>query len=66
MRKTNLISFSSDTTNVMVGEYNSVYAKLKQAIPHIACIKYSYDIINLSDSKACLKRPRSVEDLQDI
>lgn len=58
----NLNGFSSDTTNVMFGEHNSVFSRLKSEFPHIACIKCSCHMIHLSASKACLKLPRSVED----
>lgn len=59
----NLIGFCSDTTNVMIGEHNSVFSHLKAALPSIACIKCSCHLIHLAASKACLKLPRSVEDL---
>ncbi|KAJ8930422.1 hypothetical protein NQ314_016748 [Rhamnusium bicolor] len=59
----NMVGFSSDTTNVMAGEHVSVFANLKKDIPHIALIKCSCHMINLSSSKACLKLPRTVEDL---
>ncbi|KAJ8970481.1 hypothetical protein NQ314_001210 [Rhamnusium bicolor] len=59
----NVVGFSSDTTNVMAGEHVSVFANLKKDIPHIALIKCSCHMINLSSSKACLKLPRTVEDL---
>lgn len=35
----NMVGFSSDTTNVMVGEHCSVFALLKKDLPHIALIK---------------------------
>lgn len=59
----NLIGFCSDTTKVMIGEHNSVFSHLKAALPSIACIKCSCHLIHLAASKACLKLPRSVEDL---
>lgn len=59
----NLVGFSSDTTNVMVGEFNSVFTHLKEDSPHIVCIKCSCHMIHLAASKACLKLPRNVEDL---
>ncbi|CAG5046361.1 unnamed protein product [Parnassius apollo] len=58
----NMVGFSSDTTNVMVGEHCSVFALLKKDLPHIALVKCSCHIIHLSSSKACLKLPRNVED----
>ncbi|XP_063635151.1 uncharacterized protein LOC134805883 [Cydia splendana] len=60
---TNFIGFASDTTNSMVGEYNSVFSHLKQHVPEITCVKCSCHMIHLVASKACLKLPRSVEDM---
>ncbi|XP_031328947.1 uncharacterized protein LOC116170670 [Photinus pyralis] len=60
---TNLVGFSSDTTNVMVGHNNSVFSFLKAELKNIVCVKCSCHMIHLSASKACLKLPRSVEDL---
>ncbi|CAG9837716.1 unnamed protein product [Diabrotica balteata] len=60
---TNFVGFSSDTTNVMVGEFNSVFSKLKEEFPHIICIRCSCHMAHLATSKACLKLPRHVEDL---
>lgn len=59
----NLVGFSSDTTNVMVGEYNSVFAKLKERLPNIVCVRCSCHMIHLAASKACLQLPKSVEDM---
>ncbi|KAG8179977.1 hypothetical protein JTE90_016351 [Oedothorax gibbosus] len=59
----NLVGFSSDTTNAMVGEHNSVFSHLKQESPYIACIKCSCHMIHLAASKACLNLPKHVEDL---
>lgn len=59
----NLVGFSSDTTNVMFGEYHSLVTLLKNRFPYIACIKCSCHLIHLSTSQACLKLPRSTEDL---
>ncbi|GBP88558.1 SCAN domain-containing protein 3 [Eumeta japonica] len=36
----NMIGFSSDTTNVMVGEHFSVFARLKNDFPHIALVHW--------------------------
>ncbi|CAD6230789.1 GSCOCG00012201001-RA-CDS, partial [Cotesia congregata] len=58
-----IIGFSSDTCNTMTGVNHSVFSLLKKDILHIACIKCSCHMINLSANKACLKLPRSVEDL---
>lgn len=60
---TNLVGFSSDTTNVMFGQHNSVYSLLKKKLPHIVGVKCSCHLIHLSASKSCLVLPRSVEDL---
>lgn len=60
---TNLVGFSSDTTNVMVGEFNSVFSKLKNDFPHILCVKCSCHMAHLAASKACLQLPKRVEDL---
>lgn len=59
----NLVGFSSDTTNVMVGEYNSVFSRLKKDCPDIALIKCACHLIHLAASKACLKLPSHIEDL---
>lgn len=37
----NLVGFASDTTNVMIGEHQSVFSHLKADIPNIALIKCS-------------------------
>lgn len=60
---TNMVGFSSDTCNVMVAEHNSVFSRLKPQNPNIVCVKCSCHSIHLAASKACLKLPRSVEDL---
>ncbi|KAG5890191.1 hypothetical protein JTB14_010654 [Gonioctena quinquepunctata] len=59
----NLVGFSSDTTNVMVGEKNSIFSHLKSEKPEIVCIKCSCHMIHLAASAACLQLPRSVEDV---
>lgn len=59
----NMVGFSADTTNVMVGQHNSVFSKLREVLPHIVCIKYSCHMIHLAASKACLKLPISIEDV---
>lgn len=59
----NLVGFSADTTNVMFGENQSVVSLLKNELPNVVCIKCSCHMIHLATSKACLKLPRSVEDL---
>lgn len=59
----NLVGFSSNTTNVMVGHHNSVFSHLKKDLPDIACVKCSCHMIHLAASKACKKLPKSVEDM---
>ncbi|KAJ8917907.1 hypothetical protein NQ315_002600 [Exocentrus adspersus] len=59
----NLVGFSSNTTSVMIGQYNSIFSHLKAELPEIAFIKCSCHMIHLCASKACLELPRSVEDL---
>lgn len=59
----NCIGIASDTCNVMFGECNYVTSLLKRDIPNIVSIKCSCHLIHLAASKACLKLPRSVEDL---
>ncbi|CAG9825645.1 unnamed protein product [Phaedon cochleariae] len=63
IRSTNLVGFSSDTTNVMVGKYHSVFSLLKEEFPHIVCVRCSCHMAHLAISKACLKLPRHDEDL---
>ncbi|VEN52571.1 unnamed protein product [Callosobruchus maculatus] len=60
---TNLVGFSSDTTNVMFGRYNSVFSLLKEVLPSVVYVKCSCHMAHLAVSKACLKLPKSVEDL---
>nr|XP_023029624.1 uncharacterized protein LOC111517647 [Leptinotarsa decemlineata] len=59
----NLVGFASDTPNVMVGQYHSVFSLIKDVNPNIVCVKCSCHMVHLAASKACLKLPRSVEDL---
>lgn len=59
----NLVGFFSDTTNSMFGENHSVVSLLKEELPQICAIKCSSYVIHLCASQACLKLPRSVEDL---
>ncbi|KAJ8961307.1 hypothetical protein NQ314_005956 [Rhamnusium bicolor] len=60
---TNLVGFSSDTTNVMVGEYHSVFSYLKKNLSDIVCVRCSCHMVYLAASKACLQLPGSVEDM---
>lgn len=59
----NFVGFSSDTTSKMVDQHHSVFSLLKAEIPDIVCVRCLYHLIHLAASKACLKLPRSVEDL---
>ncbi|XP_044744751.1 uncharacterized protein LOC123306698 [Coccinella septempunctata] len=59
----NLVGFSSDTTNVMVGEHQSVFAHLKKCLPYIVCVKCSCHMAHLAASRACLVLPKHVEDM---
>lgn len=43
----NLVAFSADTTNVMFGEFKSVYSYLKMDLPNIVCIRCSCHMIHL-------------------
>lgn len=59
----NVVGFASDTTNSMVGQYNSVFSHLKERLPHIACVKCSCHSIHLVASKASAILPRNIEDM---
>ena len=59
----NIIGYSSDTTNVMFGEHNSVTQMLKAEYPNIFIVKCSCHLIHLVSSYAALKLPKSLEDL---
>jgi hypothetical protein len=58
----NIIGYSSDTTNVMFGEHQSVVALLKKD-PHVLAVKCSCHMIHLCVSHACLKLLKTLEDL---
>ena len=59
----NIVGYSSDTTNVMFGEHHSVVTLLKQDVPHVLAVKCSCHLIHLCASYACLKMSTSLEDL---
>ena len=59
----NIIGYSSDTTNVMFGQYNSVVQLLKSEFSYIQAVKCSCHLIHLVSSYAASKLPKSVEDL---
>lgn len=59
----NVVSFCSDTTNVMMGTNHSVAVLLKEVLPNIIIVKCSCHLIHLCASHARLKLPKSLEDL---
>ncbi|XP_074029342.1 uncharacterized protein isoform X1 [Leptinotarsa decemlineata] len=59
----NLVGFASDTTNVMIGNENSIFSHLKADLPQIACIKCSCHLMHLAASKACMELPKRVDDV---
>ena len=59
----NIIGYSSDTTNVMFGEYNSVSQLLKAEYANIVTVKCSCHLIHLASTYAALKLPKGLEDL---
>ena len=60
----NIIGYSSDTTNVMFVEHNSVTQLLKAEYPNIFIVKCSCYLIHLVSSYAALKLLKSLEDLR--
>ena len=60
---THIIGYSSDTTNVVFGQHNSVAQLLKCDFNFIQVVKCSCHLIHLVSSYAALKLPKSVEDL---
>lgn len=59
---TNLVGFSSDTTNVMFSKHHSVVSILSEHC-NVVFVKCSCHLIHLVASKSCLKLSRTVEDL---
>ena len=59
----NIIGYSSDTTNVMFGQYNSVSLLLKSEFSHVQLVKCACHLIYPVSSHAALKLPKGVEDL---
>lgn len=59
----NVVAFCSDTTNVMMGNNHSVATLLRDELPNIIIVKCSCHMIHLCASYACLKLPKSLEDL---
>ena len=58
-----MIGYSSDTTNVMFGEFNSVSQLLMSEYPNVYSVKCSCHLIHLVLSYAALKLPKGLEDL---
>ncbi|XP_028408810.1 uncharacterized protein LOC114531390 [Dendronephthya gigantea] len=58
-----MIGYSSDTTNVMFGEFNSVSQLLMSEFPNVFSVKCSCHLIHLVSSYAALKLPKGLEDL---
>lgn len=59
----NMIGFAADNASVMMGSMGDLKAKLLNEVPHlfvIGCICHS---LHLCSSAACLKLPKSVEEL---
>lgn len=59
----NWVGFCSDTTNVMMGEHNSVSQLIKKNFPNVFISKCSCHMIALVASNACSKLSNSLEDL---
>ena len=60
---TNLIGFCADTTNMMMGNTNSVSSMFKRDFPWIVIVKCTCHLSHLCASYACKKLPKSLEDL---
>ncbi len=61
--KENLIGFAADGANVMLGAHHSLSSLLKKDIPNLYIMKCICHSFALCASYACLKLPRSLEDL---
>ena len=59
----NIIGYSSDTTNVMFGERNSVSRLLKLEQKNVQTVKCSCHLIHLASSYAAKTLPRNLEEL---
>lgn len=59
----NIIGYSSDTTNVMFGERNSVSQLLKSEHKNVHVVKCSCHLIHLVSSYAAKMLPKGLEDL---
>ena len=58
-----IIGYSSDTMNVMFGQYNSVVQLVKSEFSYVLLVKCSCHLIHLVASYAASKLPKSVKDL---
>ena len=58
----NIIGYSSDTTNVMFGQFNSAAQLLKEEFPDVITVKCSFHLIHLASSQAAFKLPKGLED----
>ncbi|CAB3980774.1 Hypothetical predicted protein [Paramuricea clavata] len=58
-----IIGYSSDTTNVMFGEHNSVFQMLRAVYPNFYSVKCSCHLIHLASSYAAKMLPKHLEDL---
>ena len=58
----NIMDYSSHTTNLMLGQYDSVSHSLKSEINHVQVVMCSCHLIHLVSSQAALELPKSVED----
>ena len=59
----NIMGYSSDTTNVMFGEHNSVSQMLRAEYPNVYSVKCSCHLIHLASSYAAKMLPKHLEDL---
>ena len=59
----NIMGYSSGTTNVMFGQYNSVSQLLKSEFSHVQLVTCTCHLIHLVSCHAALKLPKGVEDL---
>ena len=58
----NIMDYSWHTSNVILGQYNSVSHSLKSEINYVQVVMCSCHLIHLVSSQATLKLPKSVED----
>lgn len=58
-----MIGFAADGANAMLGAHNSLSARLKNDVDGLFIMKCICHTFALCASHACLKLPRSIEDL---